>query len=1063
MFLFCLLLLATIPQADQNLKPHFIKSGVSEQDLRSDTLKILAVRVEFQLDDDETTTGEGKFDLSKAKVPTIDPPPHDRHYFESQLEALANYYKSVSNGKLILKGKVYPQAPKGAYTLPHKMAYYSPDGPEELLNQRLAELFRDALTAADTSDTIYFPHYDCFIVFHAGVGREVSYSTAPHDIPSVFLSYKDLKSTLGEGDPNYPGIPVMDSTFFIREGIILPETQNLEDREFGLLGTAALMFGHQLGLPSLFDTERGRPGIGCWGLMDQGSGNFNGLLPALPCAWSRVFLGWEKPVDVTQLPPEQWKGLKVAAPKIIGEPRIYKIPINSKEYFLIENRQQDVNKDGIAVGWDENGQRVEFRFREENGALVPYLVAEDTIGVIVRVEEYDFGLPGSGILIWHVDENVIQANYEENRVNADPDHRGVDLEEADGAQDIGHYYGLFGLGGYATGSAEDTFWSGNQAHKEANNSDEVAFTPYTAPDSRSNSGADSHIYITNLSDIDSIMSFDLAIDYHQQGFPQLIGQQVGSNSLAFGDLDRDGANEIVISSRGWETIVYDSIGWMGYAGGKIYTWRSDGSKFIPNEDSTAIFSETEQLPYPHLSGCVFSSPALGDLNGNGDLEVVVGAVGVGTWKVGLNDISHKIGGRLYAWKPLDADADGRADPLFLAETEGIIHCSPLIATLKPDLPGRQVVVGDEEGNLLAVTGQGEGLWRRKLDNKPIRGLSSYGSGEVDSLVVTSLSGKVFLMDGQGEIIWERNVESEVSGSPAVGDLNHDGTLDIVVVTKEGKVFSFDRRGDLLSGFPASLGGYNITSSPALGDIDDDGYLEIVITGEKQIFALNHNGTLVNSFPFEIRDGRFSSSPILGDIQGDGDIEIIVGTSEGQLIAYHHTGEIVAGFPLSTGGALRSTPALLDLDGDEDIEVAVGCDDGYLYVWDLPGKYDPQNIPWGCYLHDPQHSGINPQIVEVKPPSGELIPPSSVYNYPNPTEGSFTTIRYTLNYPAEVRIKIYDLAGDLVVELSGPGLPGTENEVVWNLEGVESGVYLARVEAKGGGKESFSIIKIAVVK
>jgi len=63
----------------------------------------------------------------------------------------------------------------------------------------------------------------------------------------------------------------------------------------------------------------------------------------------------------------------------------------------------------------------------------------------------------------------------------------------------------------------------------------------------------------------------------------------------------------------------------------------------------------------------------------------------------------------------------------------------------------------------------------------------------------------------------------------------------------------------------------------------------------------------------------------------------------------------------------------------------------------------------------------------------------------------------------VRIKIFDLAGDLVKELPGSSQPFTDNEVRWDLTGVQSGVYLARIEAKNSRMKDVRIIKIAVVK
>jgi len=63
----------------------------------------------------------------------------------------------------------------------------------------------------------------------------------------------------------------------------------------------------------------------------------------------------------------------------------------------------------------------------------------------------------------------------------------------------------------------------------------------------------------------------------------------------------------------------------------------------------------------------------------------------------------------------------------------------------------------------------------------------------------------------------------------------------------------------------------------------------------------------------------------------------------------------------------------------------------------------------------------------------------------------------------VRISIYDTAGDLVTEMDGPGLASVDNEVEWNVSGVQSGVYLAKVEAEGSAERAVKIIKIAVVK
>ncbi|MDQ7054109.1 MAG: hypothetical protein Q9P14_14945 [candidate division KSB1 bacterium] len=267
-----------------------------------DTLRILAIRVEFQPDTLAETTGDGRFVLQPPAEPTIDPPPHDRTYFEAQLQALSNYYKTVSNGKLILLYEVYPREATRAYQLPHNMAYYAPGADSAHEDQRLAELFRDGFTVADRDDQIDFSRFDSFILFHAGVGRDLNFDfdPTPNDVPSAFLTFDDLHQGLAPDDPAFAGIAVQNGAVHIRDGIILPETESQEGFEIGLLGTAAIMMGFQIGLPALFNPETGASGIGRWGLMDQGSGNFQGMLPAEPSAWEKVFMGWEKPIVVTQ-------------------------------------------------------------------------------------------------------------------------------------------------------------------------------------------------------------------------------------------------------------------------------------------------------------------------------------------------------------------------------------------------------------------------------------------------------------------------------------------------------------------------------------------------------------------------------------------------------------------------------------------------------------------------------------------------------------------------------------------------------------------------------------------
>ena len=981
-----------------------------------DTLRVLALRVEFQPDDDPETTGDGTFDLSASSEVEIDPPPHDYDYFERHLRSLKNYYDGVSHGKLILTYDLYPHEPDGSFRLPAFMADYTSGATDAENDSLLAVFFRDALQLADGSDPeLTFSSYHSFLVFHPGAGRESDLQRdSQKDIPSAFYNFDDFKRYLGDKNPEYQGIPVKDG--FVREGLWLPETESQDGFEFGLNGMAAHQFGYQLGLPSLFNTHSGRSAIGRWGLMDQGFDNESGVVPAQPCIWSKVFLGWVEPYQVRS----KGEDLEVAAWALkSGSVEAVKINVTPSEYFLIENRQRDVNGDDAVVETVEEG-------------------------VTVAVDEYDWGIPGSGLLIWHIDEEVIAANYVDNKINTDPDHRGVDLEEADGVQEIGTSYG------YIYGQKDDAYYDGNSAWVEANPLlEHISFTPTSNPNSRSHSGANSFIHVTDISASDPVMSLRVSIDTYQDGWPQFVGSTVGTNSPVFGDLNNDGDIEVVFTSEE----------------GKVFVWNHDGSKFLSNADSVfsvgpkgdttwvqaAVFAET--------GGKIIGNPAIGDLDGDTDMEIVTSS----------DD------GKLYGWHHGDADSDGKADGLqgypFNPQS---FFCPPIIvyfAELEMFTPTPEIVFCTENGDVFVLNIEqmvSEPLIRFPDESfhKSPAASDIIGNEEIE-LVLVSQRGTVIMIDENGEVFWSTDFEASPASSPVIGDINRDGEGEILVVGDDGRIWVFDADGLTVPGWPVDIEGA-LESTPALGDIDNDGYLEVVLSGVNKIYAFNYNGSALPNWPVTVDRtdpvGILKSSPVIGDIDGDNDLEVLVGSPGGLLLAYHHNGSVVDGFPLACGGEVNATPALLDVDGDGDIEVMVGADDGYLYMWDLPGTYNNENIPWPMFAHDAQHTGAYPSF-HLPPdiPEEELLSETSVYNFPNPTEGNSTLIRYRLGEEATVRIKIFNLAGELVDEFSGPGDTHTENEITWDITDFASGVYICRVEASGSQGTKTAFCKIAVAK
>ena len=518
-------------------------------------LRVCALRISFQVDDDESTTGNGQYLLESNGIDcdlyTIDPVPHDRSYFESQLKAVDGYFNDVSYGKFGIDldlSSVYPVGDNESYSLSNPMNFYNPYDQDEIQDERITNLFYDAVSKAYEEDQIDFSSYDLVVVFHAGIGQDFSLpflDPTPEDIPSTYVDNEMVLEHLGS-----PTITVGNHE--ISHGIILPESQNhllfdiaetmFSDAsepceyQFGLTGTFALMIGFAVGIPPLWNIETGESGIGVFGLMDQGSNNGRGISPSPPTVWTRIFAGWEYPSEVN------FGSIIDLSSREEGA--AIKVPINNSEYYLIENRDNSVH-DGISLDsmryviWENNGETdypplIEI-LQDSSGII------KDENGVVISVPNYDIGLPTSGLLIWHIDEAVINAGLSDYSVNGNLSRLGVDLEEADGAQDIG-YPSIHMFNDPSAGYFGDMWFKGNTQYELANfgtDGMKPEFGPFTYPSTKANDGSSTFITIGDISKASDTMSFTVSNSLILNGFP---------DSTAFiravYDLDNDGINEI---------------------------------------------------------------------------------------------------------------------------------------------------------------------------------------------------------------------------------------------------------------------------------------------------------------------------------------------------------------------------------------------------------------------------------------------------------------------------------------------------------------------------------------
>jgi M6 family metalloprotease-like protein len=1003
------------------------------------TLRILGIRVEFQeeIPDDPRTTGNGLFDMrdttefKQKEGHLIDPSPHDTLYFKAHLQALNNYWWTVSQGRLALEGEVYPKSETLAYRLPHPMAYYgAPDSSLSVKVEMLRRFFHDSFNLADSlsghgDPQIYhidFSQYDCFVIFHAGSDLQSDLGELVNPTPGdLFTGFIVLGDTVW----------VNGGTFPITEGTFIPETRSQDNRVSALNGVFAHEFGHQLGLVDLYNTNNFMTQVGDFSLMDNNAQNVgvyveqygvyvSGVLPVYPDAWSRAYLGFVQPEEI-----ENQNDIKLfSAEESTDQLQVIKLSISPEEYFLIENRQQDLDGD-------------------HSSALRADSLTNVILGPInmdrQHNREYDWLLPGSGILIWHVDEGVAYLDYDGNGVNnfwdnqmqCDKDRRFLTIVEADGIIDFGgEYYTGYGI-------REDMFYRGNNSE----------FTPNSYPSSKSRNKSDTHIWVTGISYSDTLMTLNVSHQWIQTGFPQKIFPETNISSLVYADVDDNGNTEILASS--------DSL---------IYAWGPGGTKLIPNDNLFGIIElngDTTYLPlaiFAEDDSAFFGPPSLGDLNGDDTLEVV----------------SATVDGRVFAWHPYDRNGDRRADvvdgfPVKLGDRTSMM---PVLADFDTNHSDIEVFVGGENGSVKVFGQNGEVEFNREYEEKAV-GLTL--GDELGSFFILKedrgrgyIAEESFINPPMPPIHWAE-IQATDNSIPISGDINRDGNLEVVLVSGDGQIYAWDSQLNPLPGFPVETNMNMLRANPVLGDLDRNGYLDIVLASQDKIFAYNFNGTLLNNFPVTVSHPGGStdlivSSPILGDADGDGFPDIIVGTKNRQILAYNWQGKMVDGFPLPLDGAVTSSPILLNLDEDANAELLTVGDDGFIYAWNLSGEYKEENFPWVMYGYNAGHTDHFPKesLPPIPPVAGNLMPASMAFNYPNPAKDQ-TKIRYYLKDEAIVNIKVYDLSGRLVDEFIGPGEGRMHNEKIWDCSKFASGVYLCRVEAKSEKENQVVFFKMAVMK
>lgn len=951
---------------------------------------------------------------------------HDAAFFDRWMVHLKDFYTDASHERYDLSYYLYPEV----VNLPRPMAYYGGDT-DERIDARVPEIVADAVNILDP--LIDFSSYGGVIIFHAGAGQESDINAWRKDlIWSTFLTRRNFQNYFDVDNDAYQGYPTADGAF-LTNVVIVPESQyqdyfpgegeeNAEAYLFSLFGVLAHHFGHVLGLPTLFDNDSSNgssQGIGHWGLMGTGVWGANGYVPAQVSAWCRMYLGWEDVITITE--DTQDVLVDYFLDHSPTAQRLYKVPISDKEYFLIENRQQ--NPDGSLNPY--NGQP-SYSFKllpegeqeyYENYPELPYFnfMTNRYLG-----SEWDFFLPGlggpippgyaspvdgSGLLIWHIDENIIDANFtpnfDKNRINGNAAHKGIDLEEADGIQHLDT--AVIDL--YKYGSPYDSFRQGNNDY----------FGNQLYNDMLSLPSAES--YYGGV----SVEIYDIGPSANQMSFSVRFQNSLNADyegecniPAAMLDFDKDQSMEI----------------FHPLPDGKLVLWKDDlimdGFPIMHDPMAALYMWDGDAIYIPTQLGNIARLHRL-DMNGLTLMQNFPGHI----WASHPVDTSTDLGAGNYIACPLNA-VGGYGVIKFVAKTDW-----PIL----PDI----LVEGPIVSNLI------------HNDYNQIYALSH---SDISGYVLTSK----FLGDVVGGKRFNLTMPPDSTVvSIAMAPLTQGLVADLIVQTPNSVyVYSFDSVGQeykLLSPFPY-VHNLNSNAPMSLHDVDRNSYLDILIGGENSFVALDYNAQALtpDNLSLNFADSLGVASGVLAfDLDGDGKTEYIGNFSRNRLAIWEDNFRPKSGFPVSYANRSRSLP-LIGKATDGLVYAYSAADNGRIYRTLLSGaRLEDQDMQWYT-----EYGNLGRKASRGLPTwanqyaTGSIFVPNEVYIYPNPLKSIYDqnlTLNVMTNRDTEVDFKIFDISGTLIYTQRSKAKAYLRNrnsiDIPWSK--LSSGIYVAIIMANNEAK------------
>ncbi|MBI5508033.1 MAG: VCBS repeat-containing protein [Deltaproteobacteria bacterium] len=441
-------------------------------------------------------------------------------------------------------------------------------------------------------------------------------------------------------------------------------------------------------------------------------------------------------------------------------------------------------------------------------------------------------------------------------------------------------------------------------------------------------------------------------------------------ALLLADLDRDGDLDIVVANGGAD---------------RSSLWRNDHTGNFPAPPEPLVGADCRGV-------AAFDD----DLDGDLDLAFAVAGGPIQVWnnEGRFVDRQERAGNDARALAASDLDRDGDVD-LVAAQVNGgrvlkgsmanalgplVLSSGPLFTNPPMLTAGRSYAVGDVDGDGdadLVVATEGGGvrnvvlLWDGTtfIPGGDV-GLAASSSvaladldrdGDLDVAIGDTGAGatadQVWLNQGgaQGGVpgifsATAANLGASVTWAFAVGDVQHDGDLDLLLahngaVEKE-EIWLNDGAASFGGSSGFTLGTTTTTRGAAFADMDGDGDLDVVLANDlgvaSEIWLFDAVGFGSGGAPSFTFSSTSSKCLTIGDWDRDGAPDVFLGKSSGFEL-WRNRGDgsgNVEGVPWQTvggeGTAYAAAAADLDLDGDLDIVAAatgLGVDWGTVWIYD----------------------------------------------------------------------------------------------------------------------------------